>query len=615
MKRVALIFVLLGAASGQVLFNAAFNPLANSITASGCKNGHTGTNTQEFCDWQFYGNPNVTGLILLVSAAIVDTGGTTGPPNFSAFSTIDNRYIPWTTGYAITSISTTSGTATAVMSGGPFEDGVTVWLTGAGAYNGAHTLKAGGSVWTGNTLTQVQWTQGGSPGSVTGGTMLDACGGAIPGGAAALRRVEVIAQHSTNGPNVGVPSYIFSQSWANTACTQHPWAATSIHSINDCLKVGTHFYHATSVCATASIGYCTSAGTIPTFNTAGGTTTDGTVVWQDDGTTNALPLEVVVDSSYSGITGTPTSGVFNVNSTTCGSGSTLCNLAQVASGDPVVWEWPYVYWINLFNAGVDGSSQPGVSGHYAAASWASQIDYIRFGVNVGGEIFPDAQPVLASNYGLTATEFQNIYATTGGAPTYTAIAATWQTLHPPWVPMASLNMYTGGCSVNCQMMPSLVAAAAMSHPGYTLGEQGLAAADPANWANGNSPVTSNGFAFAAMQYWPISKWLENQTDGDSVGPGAPAAGTTCVTKQTLTGPLPPILVFATQHHTNAFEIYATDISATYDPNYVAGTTFGSGCTPFPTGYTAALQNAAQGTPASTSMISGSAKISGKAVQQ
>jgi len=355
-------------------------------------------------------------------------------------------------------------------------------------------------------------------------------------------------------------------------------------------------------------GYCTSGSTQP----ISGTTSDGTCTWTDDGTTNAFPQEVVstgTTGQYPAGTGTP-NGVYNVNSTTCGTGSTLCTLAQVGAGYPIGFEWPWVYWHNLIDANAIQ--------HYAAVSWVSQIDYIRFGILGGGEIDTPGYANIASAFSLTPQQYIYMLAQAAGVM-YTANNAQMASVTASFVGMAALGEYETNCTGSyCSLLPQLIASSVMTLPYYnSIGNEGLEAADLTSWASGNSPITSNNFIAESQQYWPLAKYLEQQQLKESTGPNASG----CSSEQTNTGPLPPLYVFATQHHTNVLEPYASDLLATYASGYYpstgsgSGFTYGSGCSPYPTAYNSSITNAALGVPNLTSLLGGNAKQLGTSARQ
>lgn len=73
----------------------------------------------------------------------------------------------------------------------------------------------------------------------------------------------------------------------------------------------------------------------------------------------------------------PTSGTANGNTSNCGSGSTACTPATVATGVPAWWETPYMSFVEGW------LSQ--LFAHLKSASYVSQIKYVTISIGVGTE--------------------------------------------------------------------------------------------------------------------------------------------------------------------------------------------------------------------------------------
>jgi hypothetical protein len=319
----------------------------------------------------------------------------------------------------------------------------------------------------------------------------------------------------------------------------------------------------------------------------------------------------------------------NINGPAVCTGSINCTQAQIATGLPIPWERPFIYWMSLFNACYDADTvpctgthtgNPGNIAHYAAVSWSSQIDYNRLGCNVGGECYVYAAAEMRSVFGFDTNGIELMQEWAWGAgQVYQANATTWKSLAPTWATMAAMNECNNGCGTAYQQyMPNLLAAYAVAAGYKALGSEGLQQSDLTNTATAGYPCSqsspaSNGVICVFSTYHTTMTWLEQQTDGDSCGPGAVQIN--CSTIQANTGTLVNLLPFATQHWTNALEPYATDIACTYDPNYVFNVTFGSGITPYPCGYGTAFGNASIGVPSVTSVVGGNATVGGNAVIQ
>lgn len=622
-----------------------------TIPSGGCAgaNDHT-VATMNYCSDQYYGNPEVTGWLVQVSAVAIDSGlgtQTTGclspgvacGPNFN-FSSTDIKYKALSPGFTVTSISNTTGISTAVVSGGAWEAGNYICIQGASvtAYNNC-SWQLTSVVYSGNNNTSVSWTQGSSPATCSSGcgNILDSCGALIPNHTAAPCRTEVVIQHQTTGPSQGIPAYIGSQAWANYAASNTAWAPSITYPINFDIHVAAHFYHQTAVIASGNVGICTSGSVAPSWNVSGGTTTDGNCVWQDDGITNAFPQEAATSGfsgSFPGCNGTPvgcvvpnSTTIFSVNNTNCGAGgASACTPAEVVSSLIIPWETPYLYWMNLFDACYDGDTYPCNGSHsgHAGAIWHYTnwpADYMRIGYVVGGESYPYLASAIISNYSLTSLEFIAIWAW-GGGYTYTANYSAWKASAPAWYPLAAINECNNGCGTNYQNLPNALAAYAMQYPGYSLGSQGAQSSDLTNSATTGFPCnnalpSSNGFVCLKAMYWTASPVIQEQPDGSS---SSVNNGSSCTTIENNTGILTYVLVFETQHHTNAVEVYAQDIMAAFNPNYVPIPV--SGQTGYCLTYTqaqaeglpAALNNAAIGQPSATVTLRGNTSSLGNSLQ-
>lgn len=604
--------------------------------------GHTGTTTN-YCGYIYYVTPNINGNLQNTNANSFDVGTTV--PTFTGASSVDTSFTWFSPGFTVSGISNTAGTTTATLTSActncNWETGNVLYCASCGVYTGAWTLT--GATYTGSgsgNLVSVTWSQGGSPGAVTSGNLQTACSGA-------QCRQEIVLAAATNQPqNSASPNYPFSQSWANTTCTQSPWIALANVPPHWCIWVSSvgHFYHSTGVCATT--GTCQSGSGTPSWNTGGGTNSDGAVTWQDDGTTNAYPLEVLIGTNYTGCTSgqglggcqsPETVGVWNVNATNCGNaipptGTIQCTAALISQGFPLDWEQPWIYWINLIHACYDGDTlnaqlqcpgphtgNPGVLFHYAgygSNGFANpgQIDYVRFGVVAGGESFIWSYQNLETAFSLSDAQLSNIW-TSAANKMYAAVANSWAQTSAPWHPMFTTNLFPATCTAQgCAEQAIQQAAYIASYHVLGLGSQGLQIGDLAQYATAPpNNVTTNDAVAMFAQYYSSVPFLQEQTANSSEIPGVSTIGN-CNSAQIQTGNLAQVVPFAFQHLVNYVELYTLDVMATWDSNMTSAlcVTYANAQT---AGYPAALSNASQGLPNATSVLNGNAKLSGNAVQQ
>lgn len=527
------------------------------------------------------------------------------------------------------------------MNGGPFLDGVALCIEGAtggaAAANGCtYTTQAGGSVWNGShVLTQLKlnnFTGFGTCSSNCGNIEL-ACGGSLPGHSPAPCHVNGVIQHATPAPDVGIPGYVFSAAFALLACQNTPWAAGSQHGTHDEFWASGHCFYVTNIVTTGNVGFCSSGSTLP----IAGATSDGNCTISDLGASAGYPQETATGTGYLPGGGMPATGVVNINGPAVCTGSINCTQAQVATGLPIPWERPFIYWMALFNACYDGDTvpctgahtgNPGIIAHYAGVSWAADSDYQRIGCNVGGECYTFAASAIQTAFGFTNdtaghTQFISEWAW-GAQQAYLANATTWKALNPPWALGANMNECDNGCGTLYQNLPNALAAYAVSDGYSLLGFNGLQQTDltstvAAGYPCAQATPASNGYICVAATYHLQVKYIQVQTDGDSAGPGSPTTPPgSCSTIQTNTGTVANLWPWATQHWLNAAEPYATDISVMADSNYVASTTYGSGCTPYlgatPNSYSIAIGNLSNGVPSSTSGLGGKAGRGGHSGQ-
>ena len=207
------------------------------------------------------------------------------------------------------------------------------------------------------------------------------------------------------------------------------------------------------------------------------------------------------------------------------------------------------------------------------------IGYIRIGLGIGGEInLPQGWNNSSSGACYTA------YTTTWGYTAGADATFTWNaylqsmvqfegTLASPRQLLVSITPVTGaGIQVDDFLAPIAVT------NGVSFGNQGLEASDIANYPNCGGDWCN---LFARN---PSASIRELQTLGQSC-----PAGTTCANSlATLTGPLDPLIPFATAHGANVLELYYQDWLIAYDPAYATSV----GASSASAAYQAAIQKAA-----------------------
>jgi hypothetical protein len=206
------------------------------------------------------------------------------------------------------------------------------------------------------------------------------------------------------------------------------------------------------------------------------------------------------------------------------------------------------------------------------------IGYIRIGFGIGGEVdLPTGWNTSTSGACYTA------YTTTWGYTAGADATYTWDsylqsmmqyeaTLGSPKPLIVSLTPVGGSTAID-----DFIASVAVSNS-ISFGNQGLEASDITRYPNCGGDWCS---IFAKYPATPIR---ELQT----IGPSCPE-GTTCVSSVAgFTGPLDPLIPFATAHGANDLELYYADWLIAYDPAYAAS----AGASADSAAYLAAIQKAA-----------------------
>ncbi len=209
------------------------------------------------------------------------------------------------------------------------------------------------------------------------------------------------------------------------------------------------------------------------------------------------------------------------------------------AGFPVVWETAFKDNYKNFIAAV-------------IARYASNpnVGYMRFGLTVGGEIYPFCASALAA------------YLPDGGGVQaaildYDAEMLAFEKQQSPTFYVVGPTTYAGtdATYVNAE------AANAVAQ-GFGFGSQGLQASDLTTY-----PVTATNWGKLFNQYAGQAPILELQTFGqsDPSGTCATSDGGCINGAQQATGPLPPLLALALAHNVTTFEIYTKDLLVAYDP--------------------------------------------------
>jgi hypothetical protein len=176
-----------------------------------------------------------------------------------------------------------------------------------------------------------------------------------------------------------------------------------------------------------------------------------------------------------------------------------------------------------------------------AQHYSGKVDYIRVGLGHGGETIPGAnwQTGLPKSWGITVTSWMaylhgmlQFMGTLKGAPLMVGIT-----------PMGSPST----------QVPDYVASLAAGL-GIAFGSQGLESSDL------TAQVTTANWLGNFKEYPKVGHELQ------TIGLSCPS-GSNCPGNDGLTGPLPPLLIFAKANLCTICEIYYDDWRLAFDPNY------------------------------------------------
>lgn len=242
----------------------------------------------------------------------------------------------------------------------------------------------------------------------------------------------------TTVTNMGIATPTVAPTAVNAAITppQPAWAASTFYNPSLCLVDNN---------SPAHIQKLTTAGTtgnsIPTFNNSGGTTTDGTAVWTDQGgaawqSTHAYSLNSIVAASVT-VSGTRT---------------------VIINGKPYIFPYSYTYYsfFQVTTAGTSAGSAP----TWSAAAGTTVNDGTVVWINIGQQVYWSSGPAgtvnVGANTAVVLTEqindsnnnLQNVY-----TPGKSGAA------HPTWATTAGvITSESGSLSWSCGGVNQIAAA-------------------------------------------------------------------------------------------------------------------------------------------------------------
>ena len=179
------------------------------------------------------------------------------------------------------------------------------------------------------------------------------------------------------------------------------------------------------------------------------------------------------------------------------------------------------------------------------------IGYIRFGLSIGNEIFPQCAKDEAALAGFAVPQWRDRV----WLPYHKEMMEYEKSLNPtmliesPMTPWSGETIWTDTEAKN---------AAAV---GFGFGLQGLQASDIAHYPNCTGDWCNLFNKYAGQV--PI---LQLSTLGPT-DPSGKCDIPPCPPGRRATGPLPPLLAFAVEHHANTFELYPQDILIALDPKH------------------------------------------------
>jgi hypothetical protein len=237
-------------------------------------------------------------------------------------------------------------------------------------------------------------------------------------------------------------------------------------------------------------------------------------------------------------------------------------------------------WLNPTFSSYWRNAKLAMESHYAAKRW---VRYIRFGLGQGGESYPT--PAWMNAHSLCRTAFQTWLGSTDSTLELQSWVNNYIVPELNWegammaqargrfgrVPLIVSSFNNVG---NSNYLPDTAAPDAAAN-GIALGNQGLQASDTVSCAGANADWCQNAAAYASQVPTQLKTFAQSCPSG--------AAG--CTAASILTGPLPPLLNFATQNHATILEIYQNDLLTAFDPGNSYNAAYGAS-------YQQALQQAA-----------------------
>ena len=178
------------------------------------------------------------------------------------------------------------------------------------------------------------------------------------------------------------------------------------------------------------------------------------------------------------------------------------------------------------------------------------IGYIRFGLSVGNEIFPQCARQEAERSGMNIPQWRDKV----WLPWHKEMMEYEKSLNPPMTIESPMTPFMG------ETIWTDTEAKQAAEVGFGFGLQGLQMSDIEGY-----PHCTGDWCRLFEQYAGKVPMLQLSTLGqtDPSGTCAPE----CKPGQRVVGPLPKLLAFAVEHHATEFELYPQDILIALDPKH------------------------------------------------
>ena len=496
-----------------------------------------------------YALPNVNCVLIDFGWNQIDTG--TAAPSFQ-WTTYDTANVQaFAPGFTVGSCTTSGGTTSCGVTSATLVAGQHAYIGGNSGCSGDHLLASG----TSSTITFTSSCVG------TGGTVENSCGSNLAQGGQPCKLV-VQSQQTFAVGSAKNPAYPFTQSYANSVAPA--WTAVTNYGFHSIVTHGGNYYHNTTI---GAAGYCTE-----------GATFGSVCAWANDGTTNALPQEVAIGTTFLGDGNGPPSSLwtnggitFNANSNNCGvSGTTNCGtIGTEPSAFPLYWQTPIQAALINFCTGTDGTN-PGMLPHYNS-TLGLQLLAIQCGAPQSEEWFFPLYPYLTAQYSMNFTQAAGLYINYAGNTVWSAIHAEYAALGSPsgWGMLVPDGIYAG-CSPQsaCNTYSDLIASVSLAYAENSPGNVGLRESDPINYAT-SQPV--NGDFVNIFANYPNTKFHFSEPFSLSCPVWSGQAGCAPAT-QTITGPLNWIFPFLAAHITTGSAAslvvpFGDDIVCAFDASF------------------------------------------------